>query len=148
MTSFVHTEYPAEHPGIARVEHVAQATSQMLHSFDSAKGLASLLLAAVVAALLVAANQVIDTWTDGHLLVAWIGMWIVAFAGLALLARPARQASAGLRAGFKAWSERRREAQADEQLWDLALRDARVMAEISRAMSQDAGRDAKGNFRG
>jgi hypothetical protein len=30
------------------------------------------LLSAVVAALLVVANQVVDTWTEGHLLMAWI----------------------------------------------------------------------------
>ena len=51
-----------------------------------------MLLAAVVSALLVVANQVIDTWTEGHLLAAWIVLWTVAFAALGLLAAPARRA--------------------------------------------------------
>ena len=42
-----------------------------------------MLLAAIVAAFLVVANQVVDTWTEGHLLAAWIVLWMVAFAALA-----------------------------------------------------------------
>lgn len=37
----------------------------------------------------------------------------------------------------------RRERKADEQLWNIALTDARVMADLSRAMSRDAARDAR-----
>jgi hypothetical protein len=107
---------------------------------------ASLLLAAIVAALVVVANQVIDTWTEGHLLAAWIVMWAVAFAALALLAAPAKRAVAAFRAGYQRWAAARRAAAADEQLWNLALTDARVMADISRAMSADALRDVKAYY--
>jgi hypothetical protein len=111
--------------------------------YDGTRAGASLLLAAIVAALVVVANQVVDTWTEGHLLAAWIVMWAVAFAALALLAAPAKRAAAVLRAGYQRWSAQRRAAAADEQLWNLALTDARVMADISRAMSADALRDVK-----
>lgn len=37
----------------------------------------------------------------------------------------------------------RRERKADEQLWNIALTDARVMADLSRAMSREATRDAR-----
>ena len=146
MTGFVHTHFPADHPGVSRAGQIADATGQMVRSFDGAKGLASLLLAAMVAALVVAANQVIDTWTDGHLLIAWVALWALAFVALALFASPARTAANGLRAGLKSWAANRKQAAADEKLWDLALRDARVMAEISRAMTQDAGRDVRGYY--
>ena len=138
MTSFVHTPMPTEHPGVVRAERLVEATGDAVRSFDGAKGLASLLLAAVVSALLVVANQVMENWTDGNLLVAWIAMWALAFAALALFASPARSAARSLRSGFAAWNERRKQAEADERMWDLALRDARVMAEISRAMSSEA----------
>lgn len=146
MTSFVHTEYPAEHPGVARAGRAAQTLRTLADGFDSGRGAASLLLAAIVAAVLVVANQVIDTWTDGHLLTAWIGMWAIAFAALAVLAAPARRAVYGARSAFKRWAADRKRAAEDEKLWALALVDARVMADISRAMSRDASRDVRGYY--
>jgi hypothetical protein len=146
MTAFVHVDRPAQHPGVARAERIAHGAKRLLQHLDSGRANASLLLAAIVAALLVAANQVVDTWTEGHLLAAWIVMWTVAFAGLALLASPARSLSARLRAGATRWNAARKQAAADEQLWQVALNDARVMADISRAMSQDAAREIKAYY--
>ncbi|MGV1110471.1 hypothetical protein ACTAYL_19895, partial [Xanthomonas translucens pv. undulosa] len=80
MTAFAHVEYPTEHPGVVRAENAAAALKSAAAHFDGARGAASLLLAAVVSALLVVANQVIDTWTEGHLLAAWMVLWLVAFA--------------------------------------------------------------------
>jgi hypothetical protein len=142
-TSFAHTHYPTQHPGVARAGRVAQALSNLARSFDGARATASLLLAAIVSALLVVANQVVDTWTEGHLLAAWIVMWTVAFAALALLAAPARSAAKALRSGLNSWAVRRREAAQDDQYWQAALGDARIMADISRAMSAAALRDIK-----
>lgn len=48
-------------------------------------GLLALLLAAAVATLMVWADRMIDTWTDGHLFLAWVGLWLVIFAATALL---------------------------------------------------------------
>lgn len=143
MTTFVHTEYPSQHPGVARAEQAAQTIKSLAAGFNGARGAATLLLSAVVAALLVVANQVVETWTEGHLLMAWIVMWTIAFAALALLASPARNAGSVLRTTMRAWSERRKQATADEQLWELALTDARVMADISRAMTQHASREVR-----
>ena len=91
MTAFAHVEYPTEHPGVVRAENAAAALKSAAARFDGARGAASLLLAAVVSALLVVANQVIDTWSEGHLLAAWMVLWVVAFAALALLTLPARR---------------------------------------------------------
>ena len=41
--------------------------------------LAGMLLAAVLAALLVVADQLIETWANGHLLLVWVALWTVAF---------------------------------------------------------------------
>ncbi|WP_019573640.1 MULTISPECIES: hypothetical protein [Curvibacter] len=146
MSSFVHTPHSFHHAGVARAEKAAETLRDASRQFDGPRGTATLLLAAVVAALVVAANQVIDTWSDGHLLAAWIGLWTVAFAALALLATPIRRASVGLRAGLASWKRARHEAAEDRKLWSLALTDARVMADISRAMSRDAARDVRGYF--
>ncbi len=143
MTSFAHVDYPSQHPGVARAERVAKDLTQVARGFDATRASASLMLAAIVAALVTVAGQVVETWTEGHLLAAWIVMWVVAFAALALFAAPAKRAAIALRAGLKRWAAARKQAAEDDQLWKLALTDARVMADISRAMSAGATRDIK-----
>ncbi|MBB6557620.1 chromate transport protein ChrA [Acidovorax soli] len=134
MTSFAHVDYPTEHSGVIRAQNAAAAIKGIASGFDSSRGAASLLLAAIVSALLVVANQVIDTWSEGHLLAAWMLLWVVAFAALALLSGPARRAAAALRAGFAGWAESRRRAAEDERTWQVAIRDPRIMAELNHAM--------------
>lgn len=143
MTSLAHVDYPREHPGVVRAERAARDIRQAVRNFDGNRAGASMLLAAIVAALVVVANQVVDTWTEGHLLAAWIVMWTVAFAALALFATPAKRAVIALRAGLKRWAAARRQAAEDEELWQLALTDARVMADLSRAMSAEASRSTR-----
>lgn len=146
MTSYAHVNQPSQHPGVARAERVAESFQRAARGFDATRASATLLLAAIVAALVVIANQVIDTWTEGHLLFAWIAMWAIVFAALALLAAPAKRASTALRTGLQSWKAARKQAAEDEKLWSLALTDARVMADISRAMSADALRDTKAYY--
>jgi hypothetical protein len=146
MTSFVHVDHPTQHNGVLRAQRAMQNIKHLAIQLDGTRALATLLLAAIVAAVLVVANQVVDTWTEGHLLTAWILMWTIGFAVLGLLATPARRAAAALRAGLKAWAAARRQAAEDEKLWNVALTDARVMADISRAMSADAARDVKAYY--
>ena len=146
MTSFVHVDHPTEHAGIVRAGRAADSIKHITHQALSPRGAASLLLAAIVSALLVVANQVIDTWSEGHLLMAWITLWTVGFAALALAARPARTAVHSVRATMRGWAAARRAMAQDEALWQVALTDARVMADISRAMSQDASRDVRGYY--
>lgn len=146
MTSFAHVDYPTQHPGVVRAENAIAALKNVAASFDGARGAASLMLAAVVAALLVVANQVVDTWGDGHLLAAWMVLWVVAFAAIALLATPARRASVVLRTGYKAWMENRRQAAEDQRTWNVALQDARMMADLSRAMSAAATQDIRKDY--
>jgi hypothetical protein len=146
MTSFVHVDHPTQHPGVVRAERVAESVKNLASRLDGTRAIATMLLAAIVASVVVVANEVVDTWTEGHLMAAWILLWTVGFAALALMAAPARRAAAALRAGLKAWAAARRQAAQDEKLWDVALTDARVMAEISRAMSADAARDVRGYY--
>ena len=110
MASFVHIDQPVEHPGVIRAERVIGNIQQAARTFDATRAGAILLLAAIVAALMVVANQVIDTWTEGHLLAAWIVMWAVAFAAIALFAAPAKRAAKALRAGMQRWAVARKQA--------------------------------------
>lgn len=135
MTSFVHPTYSAEHVGAQRAVNAIENVSSL---FDGVRGIATLLLAATVAAILVAANALIDTWSDQHLFAGWVVLWAVAFAALALFAGPLRRIAARLRVGAAVRRARSQAAAADRKLWDLALDDARVMADINRAMGNAA----------
>ena len=79
-----------------------------------------MLLAAMVSALVVVADQLIDTWADGHLMVAWIALWLVGFAALALFAGAARKLAVTVVSALDAWSVRVAKARADERLWAIA----------------------------
>ena len=62
--------------GAARYLRQAAARS------SGARGATSLALAATVAALMVAANTLIDSWSDGHLLAAWLVLWVAPLPGI------------------------------------------------------------------
>ena len=70
----------------------------------------------------------------------------VILALLAFIGKPVTGVTSALRRGLAAWSVARKQRRDDEKLWNLALTDARIMADLSRAMSQDALRDARGYF--
>jgi hypothetical protein len=134
MTSFAHVQHPSQHPGVARLERAGKNLRHVAH--DTTFNGATLLLAAIVAALVVIANQVVETWTEGHLLVAWIAMWAVAFAAMAMLAVPAKRAAKRIGVGFGHWMAARRQAAEDRALWQLAQTDSRVMTDLTCAMSR------------
>jgi hypothetical protein len=136
MTSFAHVHYPTEHPGVVRMERAGRSIGHAVH--DATRSGASLLLAAIVAALLVVANQVVESWSEGHLLAAWIAMWAIAFAAMAMLATPAKRAAKRINVGFRQWTAARRQAAEDRALWQLAQTDSRVMSDLTCAMSRAA----------
>lgn len=134
--SFVHLEYPTRHPGVERMERVMHSASILRKGLDATRGLAGVLLAAMVATLVVVADQLMETWADGHLLAAWVLMWVIGFAALALLAPTARSLAGRVMAGLDGWSQGLARRRADERLWDLARKDPRVMADIQAAASR------------
>lgn len=64
-------------------------------------------------------------------------------AALAVLGSPVTRAAARMRGALAARAAARLQRAADEKLWQVALTDARVMADLSRAMSRDAARDLR-----
>ena len=134
MTSFAHVQHPTEHPGVLRMERAGKNIRHLVK--DASRSGATLLLAAIVAALLVVANQVVETWSEGHLLAAWIGLWAIAFASIALLATPARGIAGSLRAGLKRWNAARRQAADDRAMWQIAQTDPRVMQDLNCARTR------------
>jgi hypothetical protein len=105
-------------------------------SAESSRTLAAMLMAAVLAALMVVADQLIDTWVDGHLMLAWVLMWSVAFAALAVLAVPLRHLASHAAHAIHSWWAEYQRAQNEEAMWEYAKRDPRVMAELQAARSR------------
>lgn len=101
-----------------------------------ARGLAALLLAGVVAAMVLVADHLVSTWADGHLFLAWVMLWVIVFAGFALFADTARTVARRTLAGLDQWAAARAQARAEERLWDIARADPRVMAELVQARSR------------
>jgi len=129
-----HSIRPYFVPTIAEVDaDRSQIQSGAVRGFDSSRSLAGMLLAAVVAALLVVADQLIDTWADGHLLVVWVSLWTVAFAALALLTPPLRQLADVAAAALAHWSRMRSLRSNDEAIWRVAQQDHRVLRELQMA---------------
>ncbi len=143
MSSFVNVKYPAEHPGVVRVEAALAAAGQLKKQVSGTRGLAMLLLSAMVAAATVVAYQVMDSVAEGHLLVIWIALWAVAFAALALFAGSARRLAARTVSGLNAWSLAIAQARADVRLWEAAKSDPRVMADLQAAIvRQEVAKEA------
>jgi hypothetical protein len=111
---------------------------------EGARRLSALLLAAVLATLVVIADQVIDSWANGHLMLAWVILWALVFAGLALFADGARRLARRSVAALDDWSRSLAEARAEMRLWEMARQDPRLMSDLVAArgraeVESDAG---------
>ncbi|WP_137893659.1 hypothetical protein [Ramlibacter sp. 2FC] len=93
--------------------------------------LATLLLAAFVAALAVVADRWVDSWSDDHLLTAWLVIWAVVFAASLLAAGPARRLALGILTALSDGARARQQAHAEAMLRELVHGDERLLADIS-----------------
>jgi hypothetical protein len=137
-SSFVHVQYPTRHAAVERYEGLVASVKEMRKSFG---GLAAVLLAAMVSTLLVVADQLMDSWVEGHLLAAWVLLWVIGFAAVALLAPAARSLAKRLMARLDAWSQAVARRRADERLWEMARTDSRIMADLRAAKTRAEAAD-------
>ena len=103
---------------------------------SSSKTLASLLLAAGVAAWVVGVDQMIDSWAESHLVAAWLALWAVAVLAIVLLRGLTRHLAQNLMTGLDAWSAHVARSRADERLWSIAQTDPRLMSDLQVAMDR------------
>jgi hypothetical protein len=130
MTSFIHVEKPATHPGVVRAEAALEQVRAARRGFDGARGLAALLLAAIVSSLLVVADRLVSLTQEGGLMVAWLVLWAVAFIGLAFFAGTARSLAVRAIGAARNVAKRRAAARADERFLAYAQQDPRIMNEL------------------
>ena len=134
--NFVHLEYPLTHPGVERAEQAVANFKRISNSFSPTRTLAAMLLAAIVAAFVVVADQMMVTWADGHLLAAWVTLWAVAFAAVGLFAGVSKTLAIQAKQALNAWSASMARRRSDERLWAIAQTDARLMSELQSALSR------------
>jgi hypothetical protein len=134
MTTFVNPHFPATHPGVERAEHVAEKLQGWGQWFASARGVATLLASAGVAAVLAVADQLIDTWADGHLVAAWAFLWAIGFLTLVVLGPVAKTFAADYLASLRAYRETSALANSEARLLDAAARDPRLADDLKAAI--------------
>jgi hypothetical protein len=136
VSTFIHTDYSNEHPGVQRVESAIEGALLLRKRWSSVSSVAALLLTAIVAAVLVVAYEVMDSVVEGHLLVMWMALWAAAFAGLAFYSGTARNLVARVKTGLDSWARGQAKSRADERLWVIAKSDSRVMADLNAAITR------------
>ena len=135
--NFVHLEYPTSHPGVERAEQAVANIKRMGEAFSITRSLVAMLLAAVVAAFVVVADQMIDTWADGHLLAAWVALWAVAFTAAGLFAGTSKTLAFQIKTGLDAWSAKLAQNRADDRMWAIAQTDSRLMSDLQSAVGRE-----------
>lgn len=112
------------------------STSNTLDVRTSPRALASLLLAGGVAAAMLVAEQLLDGWSDSHLVGGWLAMWAVGVIAILVLRGLTRRAAQFIMTTLDTWSADVARRRADERLWAMAQSDARLMADLQSAFSR------------
>ncbi|PIF98548.1 hypothetical protein [Comamonas sp. 26] len=146
MSNFIYNSYCVEHPGVVRIyqteeERLAAAAAPARRRVEYPRQpLLSYLIAgsAVLAVLLAHWLETTELQGNIPMLTAWMVVWTMAFASVALFSTPARRAIRAVRSAYRAWINSRQQAATDERVWNAALQDARLMADLARAMDRQS----------
>lgn len=118
------------------LNQLPMGSAAVVAASSSSKTLANLLLAAGVAALVVGADQLIDSWAESHVVAAWLALWAVAVLAIVVLRGLTRHLAQNLMSGLDAWSAHVARSRADERLWSMAQSDPRLMSDLQVAMDR------------
>jgi len=134
--SFVHVDQSTQHAGVERAEAVVTQLRDARSRLNGARGMAAILLAAVVGAIFVVVDRMAANLEDGEMLAIWAVVSALFFVALAVGASALRPVGARLGAAWKLSSERRAQARADAQFMAYAAFDPRVMHDLQVAISR------------
>ena len=133
MASFINPAYPAQHQGVLRLQAAMAVIGSAGIALKGARGLVALLFAGAMSALLVVADQIVSIWAEGHILLAWVMLWALVFAAVALFAEAARGFAHTLVTSLQVRLQASKRRLADERVWAVAQSDPRFMADIQAA---------------
>lgn len=121
MTAIVSSQPAAVHEGLNRVTDSVDFITAHINN-------TRVVYAGVMAAIVVVANALIAPTGLG----AWLVLWAIVFAVSALLAPSNKSNRPSL---IENWLESQRNARANEQMWQMAVNDHRVMADLIAAQN-------------
>ncbi len=100
------------------------------------KGLPGVLVVGGVAAAIVVADQIVSAWADGHLLLAWVAMWVIVFTLLAVFSDGIHGWTGALRQRLDASIKAAARRAEDRRTWAIAQTDPRLMADLHCAFAR------------
>ena len=144
MSNCIYNSYSVENTGVVqfyrteeqRLADAGQVSRGVKHARQP---LLTYVIAGAAALVLILANWFESSEAQGlPMLTAWAVLWAMAFASITLFSTPVRRAVRMARSGYRAWDHSRQQAAADERIWNAALQDARLMADLARAMDRQS----------
>lgn len=136
MHRFVHTDFSTTHAGAERLTNGFDTLRRLAANLPGTKGLPGVLVVGGVSAAIVVADQIVSAWTDGHLLLGWVAMWVIVFALLAVFSDAIRAWPTALRRRLVASRRAAAQRVEDERTWAVAQSDPRLMAELQCALTR------------
>ena len=104
----------------------------------SSRALASVLLAAGVAALVVLADHLMEAWAERHEIAAWLALWGVAVFAIVVLRGITRVLARKAMVALDQWSAGVAQRRADQRMLSMAQDDPRLMADLNAALARDS----------
>ncbi len=125
MTTFVNLSYTTSHPGVARFERAYASAKNIVQRLQQESTYAAALWMFGALSLMASIYDIVDASQEGQELGAWVVLWTAVFVGLAGFGQYSKRQ-------FVAWIKAEREA----RMWESAMTDYRVMADIRCAQNR------------
>jgi hypothetical protein len=125
MTTFVKLNYATHHPGVARLERLYAWLSHLTQRLQQESVYAATLLMFGALSLIASIYDIVNASPEGQELGAWVVLWTAVLVGLAGFGNYCKRQ-------VQAWIKADQEA----RMWDTALTDYRVLADIRAAHSR------------
>ena len=125
MTTFVNLSYNINHPGVVRFERAYTSAKAVIQRMQHESTYAAALLMFGALSLIASIYDIVDASQEGQELGAWVILWTAVLLGLVGFVKYCKRQ-------FTVWLKTDREA----RMWDTAMTDYRVLADIRCAQSR------------
>jgi hypothetical protein len=125
MTTFVNISHPTHHRGVARFERAFATVENLLQRLQQESTYAVLLGMFGALSLVAALYDIVGASQEGQELGAWVVLWAAMLAVLVVFAKYCKRQ-------LLAWLK----ADRDARMWENAMTDYRVMADIRCAQDR------------
>jgi len=125
MTTFVTISHPTQHRGVVRFERAFATLDNLLQRLQQESTYAVVLGLFGALSLLAALYDIAGASQEGHELGAWVVLWAAVLALLVVFAKYSKRQ-------LLAWLK----ADRDARMWESAMTDSRIMADIRCAQDR------------